>query len=85
MPFLRRSWTVRVGTYFQDSASDRIREVDILAEKRVGERLIIRVVVSVKGFPLHQTPVVYSLPADTPHSLHRCSSRPMRPEVDSNF
>jgi hypothetical protein len=63
MPFLRRSWTVRVGTYFQDSASDRIREVDILAEKRVGERLIIRVVVSVKGFPLHQTPVVYSLPA----------------------
>jgi hypothetical protein len=71
--FLKAGWEVRLGTFYNDVASERIRELDVLAERRelflanglnrdvVEWRFCLRVLGSCKGFAPEHGPVIYSV------------------------
>lgn len=79
--FMNAGWQVRLGTYYHDFSSDRVRELDILIEKdetfvsnSQSWRIRVRILGSCKGFPAEQGPVTYSLsnPASPiGHSVHK--------------
>ena len=66
--FLKAGWNARLGSFYHDVSSDKIRELDVYIRK---ERLIstpnlrcnasIRILGSCKGFPAEHTPVTYSV------------------------
>jgi hypothetical protein len=70
---LNAGWQVRLGTFFTDVASEKIRELDFLAQKTatfavkdvnqelMNWELTIRVLGSCKGFPPEYSPVTYSV------------------------
>jgi len=66
--FVKRGWSVRLGTYFVDGTTERLREVDVLATKqkvRGGITKWVRAFISVKGFKHDQVPATYSVAASS--------------------
>lgn len=73
--FLKTRWNVHLGTFYTDVASEKIRELDFLAErdfsfsaKNVNHdviqwRLKLRILGSCKGFAAEQMPATYSIAA----------------------
>ena len=77
--FLKAKWNVRLGTYYNDILSEKVRELDVYIERReeikVGAKrctLRLRILGSCKGFPLDQGPATYSISAES-GSLHKPS------------
>jgi hypothetical protein len=71
--FLQEGWDVRLGTFYTDVASEKIRELDFLAERMIPIQTInqnqdgidytlrFRILGSCKGFPAGRGPVAYSV------------------------
>jgi hypothetical protein len=66
--FLKANWNVRLGTYYEDSVSGKLCELDFLAEKEVkvagkSDELLIRsrILGSCKGFVVDTGPGSYSI------------------------
>lgn len=66
--FAQAGWQVTLGTYYQDVASEKVRELDVLIQKTqeivVGDfkyDVSIRVLGSCKGFPAGYGPITYSV------------------------
>ena len=71
--FLRERWKVRLGTFFTDFASEKIRELDFLAQRDfpfkarnlnqdvIDWNLRLRILGSCKGFRQKQSPATYSV------------------------
>src|SRR5437763_14562050 len=76
--FLRAGWQARLGTHYADGSLEEVRELDVLAEKRV-ERVgapsyCLRVLLSCRGFPAARAPLAYvvsrtSVPPSKPRLL----------------
>jgi hypothetical protein len=76
--FLKARWQVRLGTFYNDIASEKIRELDVLAEKKesfqitgsnrdaVEMTLCVRILGSCKGFAPEHGPAIYSVFANSP-------------------
>ena len=66
--FLRAGWQVRLGAYYNDASTEKVRELDLLIHKnrswQIGStnwEICIRVLGSCKGFPPEHGPVTYSV------------------------
>jgi hypothetical protein len=66
--FLKAKWHVRLGTYYNDAISEKIRELDVYVERhqviKVANKvckLRLRILGSCKGFPSDQGPATYSI------------------------
>jgi len=75
--FLKAKWHVRLGTYYTDIASEKIRELDFLAERdfrfntvaqnhaAIIWKVRLRILGSCKGFAAEQGPATYSVAAQS--------------------
>ena len=75
--FLKARWQVSLGTFYTDFASEKIRELDFLAERdfpfnaqNANRDLIewsvrLRILGSCKGFPPEHSPATFSVSADS--------------------
>ncbi len=66
---LQHEWNVSLASYFIDGTTEKLRELDVLAEKRTrnpGLPMIVRVFLSAKGFPEDSSPVCYVIGRNQP-------------------
>lgn len=80
--FLRAGWGVRLGTYFHDVSSEKVRELDVLIENTkqfeghasnrdvIQWKVCLRILGSCKGFPSECEPATYSMSASS-NTVHR--------------
>lgn len=66
--FLKAGWNARLGSYYHDLFSDKIRELDVYIQKQqplstnnLQCNVSIRILGSCKGFPPEHAPVTYSV------------------------